>query len=299
MTLEANTIEPDTATREPVALPWSTQFDLASKISGRTYRIFVFAPPLPPREPAGYPLLVALDGNMTFPIAAAMGSMYAFSGTPAVVVGVGYPASPLEIQMLRFRDLTPPTPAEGVPKRPGIPPLGPEHYGGSGDFRRFLTEELRPAIAAAHKIDPAREALFGYSLGGLFVLDTLFNQPDAYGRYMAASPSIWWNDSAVLADEAGFVRAIDGGAPAPRVLISVGDREQMAPSRLPAGMSLDDAEALVAEGRMVDNAWELSTRLGRITGCGYASCFHAFENEDHLTCLAASVGRALDFATRD
>jgi uncharacterized protein len=298
MSLEASTIERDAAAHEPVALPWSTQFDLASKISGRTYRIFVFAPPLPPPE-AGYPVLVALDGNMTFPIAAAMASMYAFSGCPTLVVGVGYPASPLEIQMLRFRDLTPPTPPEGIPKRPGIPPLGPEHFGGASEFRGFLTEELRPAIAAAHKVDPAREALFGFSLGGLFVLETLFNQPDAYSRYMAASPSIWWNDSAVLADEAGFVRAIEAGAASPRVLISVGDREQLVPSRLPGGMSAEDAEALIAEGRMVDNAWELSTRLGRVTGCGYASCFHAFENEDHLTGMAASVGRALDFATRD
>jgi hypothetical protein len=83
------------------------------------------------------------------------------------------------------------------------------------------------------------------------------------------------------------------------VLISVGAREQTAPHRVPPGMSADDIEALLAEGRMVDNAWELSTRLGRITGCGYASCFHAFENEDHLTGMAAAVGRALDFATRD
>ncbi len=50
---------------------------------------------------------------------------------------------------------------------------------------------------------------------------------------------------------------------------------------------------------MVDNAWELATRLSRITGDGYAACFHAFEDEDHLTGPAAAVGRALDFATRD
>ena len=298
MTLQESTLEREAPAKCPVIVPWSTQFDMASQISGRTYRIFTFEPPLPAPE-AGYPLLVVLDGNMSFPIAAAMATMYAFSGCPALVVGVGYDASPLEIQLLRFRDLTPPTPPEAVPKRAGVPPLGPEHYGGAGEFRGFLTEELRPAIAAAHKVDPTREALFGYSLGGLFVLDTLFNQPDAYSRYIAASPSIWWNDCAVLKQEAGFARRVEAGTAAPRVLISVGDREQQAPSRLPAGMSLEDAESLVAEGRMVDNAWELSTRLGRITGCGYASCFHAFENEDHLTCLAAAVGRALDFATGD
>jgi len=298
MSLQESTLEREAPAKSPVTMPWSTQFDMASRISGRTYRIFVFEPPLPAPE-AGYPLLVALDGNMTFQIAATMASMYAFSGCPALVVGVGYPASPREIQLLRLKDFTPPTPVEALPKGSDMQTLGPEHFGGAAEFRGFLIEELRPAIAAAHKVDPGREALFGYSLGGLFVLDTLFNHPDAYSRYMAASPSIWWNDSAVLKHEAGFVRRVEAGMAAPRALITVGDREQETPTRLPSGMSREDAEARIAEGRMVDNAWELATRLGRITGDGYASCFHAFENEDHLTCLAAATGRALDFATRE
>jgi predicted alpha/beta superfamily hydrolase len=282
--------------RSPVSVTWSTQFDLASDISNRTYRIFVFEPPLPPPE-AGYPLLVVLDGNMTFQIAAAMAATYAFAGCPVLVVGVGYAAMPLEMQVLRYRDLTPPTPAEGLPKR--FPALGPDSYGGAGAFRRFLTEELRPTIAAAYKVDRGREALFGYSLGGLFVLDTLFNQPHAYRSFIAASPSIWWNERAVLEREPGFVRAVQAGKAAPRVLITVGDREQAPPSRPPPGMSPEDVEALVGEGRMVDNAWELGCRLEKITGDGYHACFHAFEAEDHLTGLAAAVGRALDFALRD
>ena len=282
----------------PVSLTWSTQFDLTSRINDRTYRIFTFEPPFPPGE-AGYPLLIVLDGNMTFPIAAAMAATYAFSGSPALVVGVGYAASPLELQIRRLRDLTQPTPAEAIPRRSGMAPLSTEHYGGANAFHRFLTEELRPQIAAAHRVDPSRQALFGYSLGGLFVLDTLFKHPAAYRSYIAASPSIWWNDCALLEDEAAFARAVQAGAASPRVLITVGDREQSTPRRLPHGMSLEDAQALIDQGRMVDNAWELGTRLAKITGCGYAACFHAFEDEDHLTGLAASVGRALDFALRD
>jgi predicted alpha/beta superfamily hydrolase len=283
-------------TPSPVSVAWSTQFDLASNISGRTYRIFVFEPPLPAPQ-TGYPVLVVLDGDMTFQIAAAMAAMYAFSACPVLVVGVGYGASPLEIQMLRYRDLTPPTPADGLPQR--FPALSLEHYGGAGEFRRFLIEELRPTIAATQKVDPSREALFGYSLGGLFVLDTLFKHPGAYSRYIAASPSIWWNDCAVLKHERGFVQAVQAGTASPRVLITVGDREQAPPHRLPLGMSREDAEAMVGEGRMVDNAWELGTRLEKLTGDGYHACFHAFEDEDHLTGLAASIGRALDFALRD
>ncbi len=282
--------------RSPVAVTWSSQFDLASDISGRTYRIFVFEPPMPPPE-TGYPLLVALDGAMTFPIAAAMAATYAFSACPVLVVGVGYGATPMEMQMLRLRDFTPPTPVEGLPKR--TPPVNPENFGGANEFRRFLIEELRPTLAAAHQVDPDREALFGYSLGGLFVLDTLFQHPDAYRSYIAASPSIWWNDRAVLKHERAFARVVEAGQASPRVLITVGDREQATPRRLPPGMSREDADALVDEGRMVDNAWELGTRLEKLSGDGYHARFHAFEDEDHLTGLAASVGRALDFASRD
>jgi hypothetical protein len=158
---------------------------------------------------------------------------------------------------------------------------------------------LRPTIAAKHKVDPSRETLFGYSLGGLFVLDTLFKRPGDYSRYIAASPSIWWNDRDVLRREADFVRTIGTGAVAPRVLISVGAREQEVPQRATPGVSAEDLKSLIAEGRMVDNAWELGERLGKVSAEGYQASFHAFEDEDHLTGLAASVGRALDFALRD
>jgi len=293
----ANDVE---VTTEPVAAPWSRQFDLTSRISGRTYRIFVFQPPILPPE-TGYPVVTVLDGNMTFPIAAAMAATYAWSACQALVVGVGYPTeNPAEMMISRFHDLTPETPPEGIPVRKGLPPLPPEAVGGAEDFHRFLTEELRPTIARLHRVDPDRQALFGYSLAGLFTLHVAFNHPEAYRSFAAASPSIWWNDCAVLADEAGFTKAVESGKVAPRVLISVGAKEQAPPSRLPPGMSAEDAEALLLEGRMVDNAWELSERLRHVHRCdGCEFRFHAFEDEDHLTGLAASVGRALDFALRD
>ena len=282
----------------PVEVLWSHQFDMTSRINGRAYRVFVFQPPVPP-PPGGYPVLTVLDGNLTFPIAAATAATYAISMCPAMVVGVGYPsADPAQMMTSRIRDLTPETPPEGLPQRPGIPALAPDAVGGAEDFHRFLIEELRPAIARSHPIDPDRQTLFGYSLAGLFTLHVLLNHPDAYRSFVAASPSIWWNDRAVLAGEKAFAEAIEGGA-APRVLISVGAREQTLSHRATPGMTPEEAEAQLADARMVDNAWELGTRLSRITGEGYAACFHAFEDEDHLTGLAASVGRALDFATRD
>jgi predicted alpha/beta superfamily hydrolase len=116
---------------EPVAVPWSTQFDLTSEISGRAYRVFVFQPPTP-APPTGYPVVTVLDGNLTFPIAAAMAATYAWSMCPAMVVGVGYPTeNPAQMIVSRVRDLTPETSPEGLLQRPGVPTMTPAHVGGA------------------------------------------------------------------------------------------------------------------------------------------------------------------------
>src|SRR5581483_11782956 len=213
----------------PVTIPGAIQFDLASRETGRTYRIFVYEPPVPPPE-AGWPTVVLTDGNLSFPIASAVGGLLAFAGEPALIVGVGYPTrSPRELMRLRFRDLTPPTPLERIAGRPGLPPLDADDFGGAAAFRAFLLSELRPAIAAAFPVDAARTALYGHSLGGLFVLQALFAEPAAWRTYIASSPSVWWNERALLADEPAFAeRLIETGA-RPRLLITIGADEQTPP----------------------------------------------------------------------
>jgi hypothetical protein len=288
-----------TMTHSPVTFPGAVQFDMASKISGRTYRVFVFRPPVPP-PPEGYPVVVASDGNMTFPILATMGAMLMRARQPALVVGVGYPTEDMvQLMVLRSRDLTPPTPLEAIRAIPGLPPPSAENFGGSELFLRFLTEELRPALAAAHPIDPNNQTLYGYSLGGLFTLQALFDQPGAYRTFVAASPSIWWNERAILGSEAGFVRQVEAKATEPRVLISIGADEQTPPATPPPGMTAEQSEALIREARMVDNARDLAARLANVPGGpGYLARFHIFEAEDHATAFAGSIARALDFALR-
>ncbi len=246
----------------PVLVRGAIQFDLASQITGRTYRVFVYEPAAPPPA-TGYPVIFALDGNLTFPLLATMDGAFALrGGAAALVVGIGYPTDdPVEIFTLRAGDLTPP---------------------GSRDFHRFLTEELRPAIAGAFPVDPDDQTLYGHSWGGLFVLDVLFNHPGAFSAFVASSPSIWWGERSVLAGEAAFAAKIQGRKAEPRVLITVGSREGEPP-----------------EARMVDNARELAERLSKIDGAArYQVSFHLFEGEDHLTALPASIGRALAFVLR-
>jgi uncharacterized protein len=284
---------------KPAALPYSSQFDLKSKISGRKYRVFVFRPPVPPPE-GGYPVVYFTDGNLSFPIAVAMGGAFSlFARNPVLVVGVGYPGdNPLDV-VARTRDLTPPTPLSAIETEPGMPPPKAENYGGADDFRRFLTEELRARIAVEHPASADDQTLFGYSLGGLFALHVLFNHPTDFRGYAACSPSIWWNKRAVLKGERAFAKAVEAKAISPRVLITVGAEEQTPPKTPPPGMTNAQARKLVRQGRMVDNARELGERLATLKGgSGYVARFQAFEREDHLTSVAAAISRTLAFALR-
>jgi uncharacterized protein len=284
-------------TLSPVVVYGSMQFDWLSRISGRTYRIFVFKPTTSP-PPSGYPVVVVTDGNLSFPLFATMSAGFEFAGQAALVVGVGYPISdPMKLVSLRSRDLTPPTPLSGIPHRPGQPPIKLEDYGGSELFYRFLVEELRPAIASTYAVSASNQTLYGHSWGGLFTLTVLFNHPASFRTFVASSPSIWWNHRSVLSNESSFAREIEGGEAAPRVLIMVGAAEQEVPERLPPGMTRAQIETLLSESRMVDNAREVAGRLKLLKGGpGYVVRFHAFEGEDHLTATSASVSRALAFA---
>jgi hypothetical protein len=38
----------------------------------------------------------------------------------------------------------------------------------------------------------------GESLAGLFVLETFFQEPGLFDTYIALSPSLWWNDQALV-----------------------------------------------------------------------------------------------------
>jgi predicted alpha/beta superfamily hydrolase len=297
----------------------SVQFDISSKITGRTYRIFVFKPDTPPPTSSGYPLIIATDGNMTFPIMATLDAAFALTGKAALIVGVGYPSDdPVDLFSLRTRDLTPPTPLSALPQRSGQPPAKLEDYGGSEEFFRFLTEELRPFIAGAYSVDADDQTLYGHSIAGMFVLGTLLNHPASFRNFIASSPSIWWNKRSVLNGVPDFERKVRAGEAAPRVLILVGGSEQDVPATLPPQLSGAITKKLplvpspvknriarifvkkmMLDYRMVDNARDLATCLQQIKGGPrYRVSFRAFEEEDHLTVLPASIGRALAFALR-
>ena len=284
--------------QSPILVYGSSRFDLPSKVSGRTYRIFVFKPPLPP-PPSGYPVVVVTDANMSFPIAATMAATFALSGKAVIAVGVGYATDDvMELIRLRNRDLTPLTPLSAIRQNPGRPAPRLEDYGGSEDFYRFLVDELRPAIADAYPVNADDQTLYGHSLGGLFTVGVLLNHPESFRNFVASSPSIFWNNCSTLKDAPSFARKIKAGKAAPRALILVGADEQKVTELLP-GVTPAQMKKMLREWRMVDNARALASRIRAVRGRpGCSVEFHALEDEDHLTVLPAAISRALAFALR-
>ena len=280
----------------PVVLPGAIQFDMPSKITGRTYRIYVATPSDPPPRD-GYPTVYLLDASLAFATVASQATIARADGRPAtLVIGIGYPDDGATM-LLRRRDLTPsePTGPSRVAMVQSYGPIKPSDYGGAEAFHRFMMEELRPRITGLYRVNPHNQSLMGYSLGGLFVLHVLFEQPDAYRSYVVSSPSIWWNDKEVLRDEATIVSAIRAGKAVPRILITSNEWEQFKGA---PGVQPDDLKEMKTE-RMVDNARELASRLQAIKGsAGYEVRYFLFLQETHISGAPAAASRGMAFLAR-
>ncbi len=90
----------------------------------------------------------------------------------------------------RRRDMTSPT--EIATDREIAPKVG-----GSAAFRAFIGQELIPEIQARFQADDD-SGIIGESLAGLFIVETFFLQPDLFDRYIALSPSLWWNSEELV-----------------------------------------------------------------------------------------------------
>jgi len=164
----------------------ATQFTIRSEILNETRVVLVYVPDTYGRQATRqkrYPVLYLLDGrayfDATIGIAHHLGSWNAaVQWIPDLIV--------VAIQNTkRPRDMTPTRMAEG-PYSSGS--------GGAAAFRNFLKSELMPAVDMQFRTTGER-ILVGHSLAGLFVLDTLLEEPDLFEAYIASDPSLWWDDN--------------------------------------------------------------------------------------------------------
>jgi predicted alpha/beta superfamily hydrolase len=281
-------------------IPATRQFDFKSGINGHTYRIQV-AMPFVPAPPNGYAVLYVLDGDGYFGTYSFAARMRAMLGElqPAIVVGIGYPESESDMKVALVRRQYDLTPTKIDPQEAAQLGLStdPSALGGADTFLQVIEREIKPRVAAMLPVDSGRSIVFGHSLGGLFALHTLFTQPESFRTYLVLSPSIWFDHSAVLRNEAAFAAAVKSGKIAPRVFVAVGGEEEKTPAVLPPGMTREQVMKSIAEAAMVRNTRDLGDRFKALPAtAGFASRTQVFEGATHISVAWASVVPFLDFA---
>ncbi|WP_244965618.1 alpha/beta hydrolase [Methylobacterium soli] len=273
-------------------LPGAISFDLGGDGQRAPWRITLYVPP-GEAPPAGWPVLYLLDGNAVtataidiervqapYPDATGIRSRFA-------VVGIGYPTDGAYDSVRRSWDYTPPPGRSYPPQRPGAPEV---QTGGAEAFLRFVTEELKPEVERRCRIDPSRQALFGHSFGGLFVLYALANLPAAFTHWIAASPSVYWEDLVLLKS----IERLEKGPPvrADALLLAGAYEEELAPFQRDA----PDREARLnrlSSARIVELARVVADRLDKIPGL--ASQFRLIPGRTHMTVLPEAVNDAVAF----
>ena len=173
--------------------PTAEMVTLRSQALGQDRAINIYVPPGYAAGDARYPVLYMVDGGVRqgFAQMTVLVDTAIARGMIRDLVVVGVEAGNRE------RELT-------FPGGDGDAP------GRSAALRRFIGSEVKPWVEAHYRTS-GQDALAGCSLGGLFVVETLLRAPDLFDDYIAASPSLWWNNGALLDDSADLLERLPAG----------------------------------------------------------------------------------------
>lgn len=250
---------------------------MKSTVNGNTYYLYVSLPAhYSPKDTTRYPVLFLLDGNTMFPIAHAARQMLDFFNglEKVIVVGIGYTfeKSYQPYVIARWNDYTPST-DQKLDTNPATLKLldlqtGALKSGGASVFIDVLKKEIIPFVDKNYKTNTDR-GIAGHSYGGLLATYCMFTAPDMFRRYGINSASLWWNNNEMVSLEKSFYdsRKVLNA----KVFISVG----------------------ASEGPMVDVAKAFSDSLNIRNYKDLKVTTQVFENENHMSVIAASMSRTL------
>ncbi|MFP6584886.1 MAG: alpha/beta hydrolase-fold protein [Candidatus Hydrogenedentota bacterium] len=258
---------------------------IESKFVDQTFEIYVQVPWSRADGSERFPVLYLTDsyGGMAFRDTTQI--MQLGGDVPRfITVGIGYKMeSPVHSLEIRTRDLTQTEGASGIPGLSTFFKDAPnlklkKKSGGAEDFLKFIREELQPFIDENYPTMPKDRGYWGDSLGGLFGLYVLFNAPDTFDRYIIGSPSIWWEDRAIMKDAEAFVRSHESLNA--KVFMAVGALEEVG-----------GAEA--SESAMVTNLFRLEDLLREAKLSGLELTTHLFPNETHTSVIGMNYSRGI------
>ncbi len=177
---------------EPIML--GRRISIQSAVLNEGRPLLIYTPPGYDESSDSFPVLYLLDGGGHFHHASGVTQFLADNGRMPAMIVVGVPNLS---QDGRTHDLTPPVTGPGI---------GADEFptnGGASDFLRFLTEELKPWVEGRYRTQPY-SVLVGHSFGGLFITQTLIEDPRAFDAYISISPVLWWDDQRFLARAASI-----------------------------------------------------------------------------------------------
>lgn len=198
-------------------------FVLNSKYTKHDYLIQISVP-AGEAPNGGFPVLYVLDGNAAFDSAANIAKSVGAGANrlglnPIAIVAIGYPIQSTFDTEKRALDYTPKASTE-------FQKQSKYQYGGADQFIQFIEKELKPEISARIQVNPQQQSLFGHSFGGLFVLHTFLSQPQNFQRYIAASPSLWFDNYALLNRQKDWLSKPVDKQPNLMLMTTVGTHEQ-------------------------------------------------------------------------
>lgn len=179
----------------------------------RRYRVYIGIP----KQPApmmGYPALFLLDGETALAQLQDVWLSPHKLKSPPVLVAIGY-ADAADAMQERTYDYTPAV--SGGRNRDDARKEWPT--GGSRAFLDLIEQRIKPLLTQSVPFDPNRQTLWGHGYGGLFVLDTLFRQPQAFQRYVASDVAYGWQQGYILKRAQEF-QGVGGARPVQLSLFS-------------------------------------------------------------------------------
>jgi len=156
-----------------------TEFTLSSSVFGTQRRIIVVTPPDYADTDYAYPIVYSTDGSQHTLTKAGIVAFQQFTAHMPGAIFVGI------VNEDRMGDMTPTHVSESPTS------------GGGPRLLEFILNEVHPFVAARHRVHDHR-TLVGHSLGGLFTINAVLEQPDAFDNYLAIAPALWYDDEVTL-----------------------------------------------------------------------------------------------------
>lgn len=224
----------------PDPIPAHETFRIASQALAEERVINVHLPPACAAHPdSAFPVLYMPDGGIGEDFPHIVNTLTALTEAgevvPLIVVGIE--------NTQRRRDLTGPTEVESDRR---IAPV----VGGSAAFRAFIRDELMPEVERRYRC-AGRTGIVGESAAGLFIMETFCLEPTLFDAYIALSPSLWWNDHALVRGAEESVRRT--ASLGLTLYLAVADETDVRPHT-------DAFAAILDQAAPVDLAWTYAPR---------------------------------------